>query len=92
MHVNARAHTAAVVQNYLFEDGISIMEWPGRNPDMNSIEHLCNPRRMGEHSPSRGRNSQTIDEKSNGSSHKTAGSCNWQLSILSIQISTHINT
>lgn len=38
MHDNARSHTARVVNNYL-QEVIICMEWPARNPDLNSIEH-----------------------------------------------------
>lgn len=40
MHDNARAHTAAIVRDYLQEVGISVMPWPARSPDLNPIEHL----------------------------------------------------
>lgn len=40
MHDNARPHTAAIVQQYLQEVGIPVMEWPARSPDMNPIEHM----------------------------------------------------
>ncbi len=40
MHDNARPHTARVVQGYLEQEGIGVMEWPARSPDLNPIEHL----------------------------------------------------
>ena len=40
MHDNARPHTARVVQAYLEQEGIDVMEWPARSPDLNPIEHL----------------------------------------------------
>ncbi len=40
MHDNARPHTARVVQAYLQQEGINVMEWPARSPDLNPIEHL----------------------------------------------------
>lgn len=40
MQDNARPHTAQVVQNYLTEVEINVMEWPARSPDLNPIEHL----------------------------------------------------
>lgn len=39
MHDNARPHTAHIVNRYLFEVGITKMNWPARSPDMNPIEH-----------------------------------------------------
>ncbi len=41
MHDNARPHTARVVQTYLEQEGMDIMEWPARSPNLNPIEHLC---------------------------------------------------
>ncbi len=40
MHDNARPHTASVVQAYLEQEGIDVMEWSARSPDLNPIEHL----------------------------------------------------
>lgn len=40
MHDNARPHTARVVQNYLNEVGITIMDWPAHSPDLNPLEHV----------------------------------------------------
>lgn len=37
---NAQAHTAVLARHYLFEVGISVMEWPARSLDMNPIENL----------------------------------------------------
>ncbi len=40
MHDNARPHTARVVQAYLEQEGINVMEWPARSPCLNQIAHL----------------------------------------------------
>lgn len=40
MHDNARPHTARIVQEYLADTGISVMNWPARSPDLNPIEHV----------------------------------------------------
>lgn len=40
MQDNARPHTARVVMAYLDQEGINVMEWPARSPDLNPIEHL----------------------------------------------------
>ncbi len=39
-HDNARPHTARVVQAYLEQESIDVMEWPARSSDLNPIEHL----------------------------------------------------
>ncbi len=43
MHDNARPHTARVVQAYLEQEGIDVMEWPARSPRLESdwafVEH-----------------------------------------------------
>ncbi len=40
MHDNARPDTGRVVQVYLQQEGIEVMEWPARSLDLNPIEHL----------------------------------------------------
>ncbi len=40
MHDNARPHTARVIQVYLEQKGIDVMEWPARSPDLSPIDHL----------------------------------------------------
>ncbi|CAH2084807.1 unnamed protein product [Euphydryas editha] len=39
MQDNARPHTAQIVFAYFREVGITYMEWPAPNPDLNSIKH-----------------------------------------------------
>ena len=38
LHDNARPHTARVVNEYLNEAGISLLNFPARSPDLNPIE------------------------------------------------------
>lgn len=40
MHDNARPHSAALVTDYLINEGITTMEWPAKSPDLNPIEHF----------------------------------------------------
>ncbi|GFV80715.1 transposable element Tcb2 transposase [Trichonephila clavipes] len=40
MDNNCRPHRANLVEDFLFEEGIVRMEWPGCSPDMNPIEHV----------------------------------------------------
>ncbi|GFU71905.1 transposable element Tcb2 transposase [Trichonephila clavipes] len=40
MDDNARPHQAVIVEEYLEGLGLERMEWPGRSPDLNPIEHL----------------------------------------------------
>ena len=37
----ARAHAAWVSMTYLYDECISVMNWPDRYPDLNPIEHTC---------------------------------------------------
>ena len=39
LHDNARPHTARVVNEYLNEAGISLLNFPPRSPDLNLIEY-----------------------------------------------------
>ncbi|GFX45077.1 transposable element Tcb2 transposase [Trichonephila clavipes] len=40
MDDNCRPHRANLVEDFIFEEGIVRMEWPGCSPDMNPIEHV----------------------------------------------------
>lgn len=40
MHDNAPIHTARIIENWFFEQGIEIMDWPPYSPDLNPIENL----------------------------------------------------
>ncbi|GFV73867.1 transposable element Tcb2 transposase [Trichonephila clavipes] len=40
MDDNCRPHSANLVEDFLFEEGIVRMEWPARSSDMNPIEHV----------------------------------------------------
>ncbi|GFW59626.1 transposable element Tcb2 transposase [Trichonephila clavipes] len=40
MDDNCRPHRANLVEDFLFEEGIVLMEWPACSPDINPIEHV----------------------------------------------------
>jgi ribosomal 50S subunit-associated protein YjgA (DUF615 family) len=40
MHDKARPHIAGIVQQYLQEVQLPVLEWLARSPDMNPIEHV----------------------------------------------------
>ena len=40
MHDNAPIHTAHIIRDWLYENGIEVMDWPPYSPDLNPIENL----------------------------------------------------
>jgi len=40
MQDNAPIHTAGIIREWLLENGVEVMAWPKRSPDLNPIENL----------------------------------------------------
>ena len=40
MQDGAPCHTAKLITNYLREQGVQLLSWPGNSPDMNPIENV----------------------------------------------------
>ena len=40
LHDNSRIHTAPIVRRWLFDHGISVLDFPPYSPDLNPIENL----------------------------------------------------
>ena len=39
MQDNARLYTVRLIMDYFYHEGIEVMDWPERLPDLNPIEH-----------------------------------------------------
>ena len=40
MQDSARPHTARLAMDYLYHEGIKVMDWSAQSPDLNPIEHV----------------------------------------------------
>jgi len=40
MQANAPCHTAKLVKSFLFQEEVSVMDWPAQSPDVNPIEKV----------------------------------------------------
>ena len=54
MHDGTPYHQSKVVQNFLDQQRINMLEWPGNSPNLNSIENLWSTmkRKVAEQQPS----------------------------------------
>ncbi|KAI4470432.1 transposable element-related [Holotrichia oblita] len=40
-HDNSPIHTANVVQQWITDNNLRLLNWPARSPDLNPVENLC---------------------------------------------------
>ncbi len=63
MQDNAQAHTARIVIMCLDQEGIDVMDWPARSPDLDPIDHPWDMlQRRASHRPNRSQTIQTPTE------------------------------